>query len=737
MIDRVKRVFIFSLISLLICSIAEAEKPPRLNILLVTFDTTRADHIACYGYKQVKTPNIDRLAKRGCLFEKAFTSVPITFPSHSSMLTGLYPPSHGIRNNATYALPDSVVTLPEMLKDRGYATAAFVSAYVLDRRFGLDQGFDTYDDDLETNVEPKLKQKERRAETVTRAAMEWLDRVGEKGFFLWVHYFDPHDAWAPPSPYDDTYKKNPYDGEIAYADYWLGKLFDRMDSLGLTENTLILFAGDHGEGLGDHHEKTHGIFIYDSTIWVPMIISCPRMLPAGKRIPRLVRLIDITPTILEIIGYKIPEHMQGVSLSPMMLGKGSARELDLYCESFYPKSTHNWSPLKGLRTETWKYIEAPTEELYRLDKDTEEKANLFKKEREQAKVMTLRFAEVVKEMEPEGEAPSQQVAMDKETMEKMRSLGYVWTPTSGEQRKTYPDPKDMIKVLEDIDKGAAYFAEAEYDKALRLFQKVLKLHPENTDAYVTIGHIYDAMGEDAKSIEAFEKALELESENLRIYIQLGVGYMKVGRYEEGLATFKKALDFNPRCKEAYTNMALYHFQQGEWPQARDYFRKVLELDSGDTSAHNYLSVVYQRLGDFDSAVSEADAVLQKDPNDTMALLSLGSVYQATERLPDALDVLKKAVAIRPDFSRAHYFLGLVYFQQDRLDEAIHAFKQAIAHDPMSAEAHFNLGFIHYKRNNLRDAIDEFQEALNIKPDFVQARQMLVRLYPMVEKGEKK
>ena len=204
MIKKIIHIIIFSCTLLLLYGAAEADKTSHVNILFVTFDTTRADRIGCYGHKGIKTPNIDRLAKEGCLFEKAFTPVPITFPSHASMLTGLYPPTHGIRNNATYALSEAIVTLPELLKKQGYKTAAFISAYVLDRRFGLDQGFDIYDDDLETDVEAKLSQKERRAETVTKAAIKWLERVGDESFFLWVHYFDPHDAWSPPPPYSKT-----------------------------------------------------------------------------------------------------------------------------------------------------------------------------------------------------------------------------------------------------------------------------------------------------------------------------------------------------------------------------------------------------------------------------------------------------------------------------------------------------------------------------------------------------
>jgi len=660
--------------------------------------------------------------------------VPITFPAHTSMLTGLYPLTHGSRNNGTYALSDAIVTLPELLKGQGYKTAAFVSAYVMDRRFGLDQGFDVYDDDLITDVEPRLSQKERRAETVTKNAIKWLEGIGEERFFLFVHYFDPHDAWSPPPPFSEEYAKNPYDGEIAYADYWLGRLLDKLSKLGLMDHTLIVLAGDHGEGLGDHHERTHGIFIYDYALWVPLILSCPRILPKSRRISPLVRLIDISPTILDILSGKIPENMQGVSLMPLMMGKERNPELVLYCETIYPQSSHNWSPLEGLRTEAWKYIDAPIKELYRLDKDPEEKRNLFEKEKDQVAMMEKRLARLKQEITPE-ESPSTEIAMDEETREKLRSLGYVWTPPSGEKKGKYPDPKEKIKVLEYLDKAATYVNDAQYEKAIPLFKKVLKISPEDTEAYISLGHIYDAQGDVEKSIEAFEQALRLEPESLTTYIQLGVSYMKIGRYNEGLDTFKKALAFNPRCKEAYLNMGLYYFQKQEWSDAKDLFQKVLELDPGDGVAHNYMSVVYQRHGDYEKAKSEAEAVLQKDPNNPVALLNLGSAYQAMQRIKDAQVALQKAVRIKPDFGKAHYFLGLVYFQQNRLQDAIRSFRQAIKYNSNGAEAHFNLGFIYAQQNDSKQAIREFQAALDIKPDFAQARQMLQQLQPMIPRVE--
>ncbi len=728
--DKLKRIIIFCIIFIFVNCTAWADNDSKVNVLFITFDTTRADHIGCYGYKKIKTKNIDNLANEGCLFEKAFSPVPLTFPAHVTMFTGRYPITHGVKNNGTYALSDSANTLPEILKKQGYKTAAFISAYILDRRFGLDQGFDVYDDDLTTNIEPKLVQKERRADTVTNAAIKWLERGGKDKFFLWVHYFDPHDAYQPPPPFSKEYAENPYDGEIAYADYWLGKLLGKLSELGIKDNTLIILAGDHGEGLGDHNERTHGIFLYEYAIWIPLIISYPKTLPKSKRISSLVRLIDLSPTILDMLSIKIPEDMQGVSLLPLMTGKKKSLDLVLYCETEYTKSSHNWSPLEGIRTKGWKYIFAPIKELYNLEKDTGEKKNLFKKEKKMAEKMENLFAEVKKKITPE-ETPSTTLAMDEQTREKLKSLGYVWTPESKKEKDKYPDPKEMIKILEIIDKGAEYFAKSEFEKAAPLFKKAIELNPEDTEAYITLGHIYEALGDNEKSLEAFIQAVKLEPEDLRTTIQLGVTYMNAEKYKEGLDVFSRALELNPRCKEAYFNIGLYHFINQDWVKARENFENVLKLDTDDAMAHNYMSIIYQRLGDYTKAISEAEGVLIKDPNNSLAMLNLGSIYQAMHKTNEAQEILERAVKTKPDFSKAHYFLGLVYFTQNETNKAIQEFKLAIQYDPKSVEAHYNLGYIYLNQNNIEQAIKEFRESLDINPDFIPAKQMLQKIQPMI------
>jgi len=711
-----------------VCSLSIAKEPSHLNFLLITIDTIRSDHLGCYGYEKIKTPHIDQLAKNGVLFENAFSPVPITLPSHASILTGTYPTFHGIRNNGTYAMSESVVTLAELLKSKGYATAAFVSAYVMDKRFGLDQGFDIYNDDLSHEKDQTFLYKERRAEAVTLEAIQWLKETGPLRFFLWVHYFDPHMHYNPPPPFSDEYADNLYDGEIAYTDHWIGVLMETMHQPGLSENTLIVLTGDHGEGLGEHEEKTHGIFIYDATLKVPLIFTCPKLFPKSKRITALVRLIDIAPTILAAAGCKSYKDMQGVSLLPLMCGKVDNLDLVLYCESFYPQFSHNWSPLEGLRTEKWKYIEAPIEELYRVDKDTQENRNIFDQEQAQGKKLALKLSRLKDSITSSLiRQDAQRISLDKETKERLQSLGYVFAPTRMNEKGEYPDPKKMVDMMKYFDQGLDYFVRAQYQKARDKFLKVVEKYPQDVQAYTILGHTFEAMGENEKSIEAFEEALRLGYKDLRIYIKLGTMYMKHNRYQEGVAIFCEALKVNPRCKEAYINLALYHLERDEFDQALLQFQKALEIDPHDVTTHNYLAVIYQNQGRYDQAILSCQAALNMDPNNISSLLTLGSTLLYKHRYQEALDALQKALKIKPDSGQAHYFAGLVTFKQNRLDKAIEHFKKAVQIDPNWAELHFNLGFIYHQQKNFAQAINEYQIALELKPDLIDARQMLQQI----------
>jgi len=423
---------------------------PRLNVLLISVDTLRPDRLGCYGHADIETPNIDRLAAEGTRFTDAVSAVPLTLPSHATIFTGLYPPSHGIRDNAFMTLPGEMTTLAEVLKSKGYSTCAVVGAFVLDSRYGLDQGFDHYDDDLSGGRQPReFTYAEIAADAVTRKTVAW-PRQAPEPFLAFVHYYDPHTTYDPPEPYATLYANNLYDGEIAYTDQAIGRVIDYLREEEMLERTLIVFLSDHGEGLGQHDEPTHGVLVYESTLRVPLIVRAPegsdlrKTLMPGSTVEALVGLVDVFDSVLDMLGFGGDRETDGESFL-----EGIGRESDeprvCYFETLYPRIAYRWSPLRGLRVDRWKYILAPGEELYDLGNDPEERRNLAGHEPEKASAMRDRLVELAGSLERETAAsPSRP---DQEEIRKLRALGYVSGGTGAVPAvldTDGPDPKRIM-----------------------------------------------------------------------------------------------------------------------------------------------------------------------------------------------------------------------------------------------------------------------------------------------------
>jgi arylsulfatase A-like enzyme len=356
----------------------EAKGSAGHNLLLITIDTLRADRLSCYESTRVQTPNIDRLAQKGALFFRAFANTPTTLPSHASILLGITPLHHGVHDNYNFVVHEEFLTLAEHLKNFGYSTGAIIGAHPLDSRFGLDQGFDTYDDDYDKLSSQKFAQGERQADDITKKAMEWL-KGRESPWFLWLHFYDPHDPYEPPEPFYSEYKDSLYDGEVAFMDSELGKLLDYMKTNNLSKNTLIVLTSDHGESLEEHGEKTHGYFAYNSTIWIPLIFTIPN--GSQKVVEQYVSHIDIFPTACEILKIPKPQFLQGISLIPALKGEKLPKR-PLYFESLYPHYSRGWAPQQGYIYGKEKFIESPIPELYNLEQDFQEKKNIKKTRRD-------------------------------------------------------------------------------------------------------------------------------------------------------------------------------------------------------------------------------------------------------------------------------------------------------------------------------------------------------------------
>ncbi len=710
------------------------EKSEPLNIIIITIDTLRADRLGCYGYRTIKTPQIDSLAKEGVLFEKAFTPVPTTLPSHASIFTGTYPGTHGIKNNGTFALSDTADTLAEGLKEKGYSTAAFVSSFVLDSRFGLDQGFDLYNDDLVTNVQTvSLRKKERRAETVTQAAIQWLNTKKEKTpFFLWMHYFDPHQKYDPPSPYGEIYVDCPYDGEIAYTDSWIGVLVNKLKEMKIFENSLLILAGDHGEGLGDHQEDTHGVFLYDTTLHVPLIFRYPGRLPKNCRIDSLVRLIDIAPTVMALAGYKNPSPMQGVNLCPLMEGKKKDLQLTLYCETEYPKFTYGWSPLEGLRTQKWKYIKAPQNELYNLIKDPKEKKNTFNKNKKGQKKWEKRLAQLQKEFASSTDH-AQSVELDQATRDRLKSLGYIFANDESQKKSDLKDPKQMIDLLALFKKGADFLGEKKYEEAIAEFKKVLKKDPQNIDVFTCLGAVYHIMGNAEQAIEAYQQAVTLGPDHVDNLLQLGNLYIHNKQPEEGKVLFEKVIAINERCSEAYINLGIYYMEKEDWAKARENLEKALEFDQGLVLAKNHLVSAYYKQGNTKKAADLCQNILNDNPKDLSALLNMGIICMEQKKYTEALDSLKKLTDIQPDYSKAYQYMGMIYFYQRAFEKAVDAFQEASSKDPQWVDPYLNLGILYAQhKGEFEKALECFEKILEIDPQHALARQFLEQTQRTIE-----
>ena len=528
-----------------------------LNILLISLDTVRADHLSCYGYKEDTSPNIDNLAEGGTLFNDCRTNVPLTLPSHTNILSGLYPFKNDVRVNSQFVPTDDYPLLAEILKNHGYATAAFVGAFILDSRFGLERGFDLYDDDMSQGIKfSRENPLERRAEVVNASFLSWLEDEPKQPFFAFVHFFDPHLPYTPPERFKEKYE-NPYDAEIAYTDSIVGKLLNKMEEMGLMENTLIILLSDHGEGLGEHGELDHGVFIYEQTLRVPLIFHCPGLIPQGKKIEEPVSLSDIMPTVLDILGIEAPNDCDGRSLAEAMIHKKELTPQPIYHESLYTNLL-GWSPLYGITYQGWKYIQAPFPELYNLEEDPGELDNLYDVERKRAGEL----AELLLSINEEASDLTQRWAsssLDSETIQNLQSLGYISSgslvPTTKEE---LIDPKDKIEVLQLFSEVNTYISMGENQRAFENLLKIIEIEPNIPVAYSMIAPLYLERKELDKAEDCALKAIELDPISQNNYLDLALIYMHLGKYSRAEEIYQNLLneELIPKDKGyVYANLA--------------------------------------------------------------------------------------------------------------------------------------------------------------------------------------
>jgi len=547
-----------------------------LNVLLITIDTVRADRLGCYGYAGAGTPNLDRLAAEGVRFANAYAQVPLTLPSHCSIMTGTYPPDHGVRNNGAYSLGPELPTLAGLLKVRGYRTAAFVASFTLDSRFGLDRGFDLYDDSVQGGEALKSFRSERDAGAVLAALSPWLEGNRGERFFGWAHFYDPHLPYAPPPPFDAEYPNRKYDGEIAYVDHIIGRLLDLLKAKGLLDRTLIVVAGDHGEALGEKKEIDHGLFLYDGTLKVPLILRLGKGLPAGVVVPSRVRLIDIMPTILDLLGMRIPSPVRGTSLLPYVRGKKKA-DLSSYIETYYPRENYGWSELKGLIDGPWKYILAPTPELYDLAQDPREEKNLAAAERAVVGKLTGKLEEAVKRTGA-GKGTARRTMTAAET-ERLRSLGYLGGgPAADAAKKGLPDPKDKIGDYLLIFRGNLLENEGKLAQAAECYRQVNEANPYMPSNHVNLALLEMKMGRADEAVRLLEAARTRFPDSELVLTRLMGLYLNAARWQDALSAGRDLLQRDPSHFDALFLSGSACARLGKWEDAQASFRKALAIE---------------------------------------------------------------------------------------------------------------------------------------------------------------
>ena len=701
-------------------------KIEELNIILFTIDTLRADHLECYGYDKVKSPQINRLANEGILFEHNIVQAPLTLPSHSSILTGTYPLLHGIRDNGGFYLDESHLTLAESLKNKGYTTGAFVAAFVLDSRWGLDQGFDYYYDnfDLTKYKTVSLDSVQRRGDEVLAEVYKWLENQSQQKFFAWIHLYDPHTPYDPPEPYKTEYQGRHfglYDGEIAYVDQLIGEFRDFMEEKNLLDKTLIIFTADHGESLGEHKESAHGFFIYDSDIRVPLIIRFPEGKYAGHVVSNQVRSIDIMPTVLHLLDEEMPESVQGKSLLPLILEDEAQDERSAYSETYWPRYHYGWSELKSLRKGRYKFIDAPQPELYDIYEDPGEVNNLVNKKASLGHEMRKELLALIEEYAVEGIEDVGPRKIDNDSLVKLQALGYIGSFHSKAKEKggKLADPKDKIGLYNEIKLSQFLVTEERMDEAEKKIKDVLNKDPSVLEARYILGNIYSKQKKYDEAIEEYKKALEVDPEYYESIFGIALAYKKSGKYDEAIVGFKRLIDIDPKDTKPLLHLGNIYEEQGELDEAMRYLKSAVTIDPEAPVFHNNLGAVYLKKKMYDMAEKEIKAALSIERSIPLlnAHFNLAFLHEARGDFDLAIVEYKKEQEASPFNYKPDFNLGLLYAKAKELGKAIKEFKSCIEKDEEYADAYVFLAKVYMDNAmDLNEAEKLAQKGVELKPD---------------------
>jgi arylsulfatase A-like enzyme/tetratricopeptide (TPR) repeat protein len=665
---------------------AQVTRPP---VLLITIDTLRQDALSTYG-GSAEAPALSALAGRGVRFDNAVAHAVMTLPSHTSILTGLDPSRHGVHDNHGFRVSDVLDTWAERLQAEGYATGAFIGAFPLDSRFGLAQGFDTYDDFVTGPGDTSYLMPERSASAVVAAARRWIRRERDS-WFAWVHVYDPHAPYLPPPPFDEQYRDDPYAGEIAYTDSALAPLLADAERMG----ALIIVTSDHGEARGQHGEQTHGVLAYNPTIRVPLIVAGPGV-AAGVAVARRVGHADILPTVLERLGLD-RGAAQGKSFNDILESgddQGIGSEA-IYFEALTPNLTRNWAPLRGVFRGDWKFIDLPLPELYDVTTDPGELSELSRSRGS----MMVELNGVLREHLAGALAVDSPLAEDPETRRRLQALGYLGGSSGGGTRDYGPedDPKNLIHLDAAVQRAVRELEAGEINAAIVHLEAVLKERPDFVSAILKLATAEVGRGDLEAGIARLQAAAQEEWATTHLRRGLGVYLLAAGRLDEAAAVLQQ----------------------------------VIEEDPGNIEAMNVLSTVHRDAGRPGEAMRQVEAALLLDPTYAELHLNRGELLVRAGRLVEAQEALQRALTYDPRLSSAHNMLGKIAFDDGRPAEAIEHWRTAIAHNPADYKSMRNLGIELVKANRFAEGVDVLEQLFKAVPPGLEEEYQIMQLRVMV------
>ena len=659
------------------------KRPP--NVILITIDTVRADHVGCYGDKDVQTPTLDSLAHDGIVFERAISQVPLTWPSHAVILTGMYPFQDGVQDFTGQPLDARFRSVAQAFKQHGYATGAVVSAFVLDRSWGLARGFDFYDDAFspEAFANRDLRLVERRAGDSVNRAMAWLKKNQGRPFFFWLHLYDPHSPYDPPEPFKSEYRGRPYDGEIAYADHELARLIVWLKTARLYDSSLIVFLSDHGESLREHGEQEHGFFVYNATVRVPLVVKPP----AGSRVrtgraTRPVETTAVAATLLQAAG--IHDGMGGQLQAHGLLETQGLSDEVAYSETFYPFSSFGWSPLHALETSRFHYIEAPQPELYDLNVDPEEKDNVAAQQTATVAVLKDKLRALLGN-HPFSPGKGSGTGLTPDALEKLRALGYVayHSPVSADALASgLADPKSKLEEFNTVLEAEDALERHDDERAVAVLQKV-----------------------------------QLQDPNLYVIpFLLGETAVRREKWGEAADQLLRCLKLNPNFDSAMTGLARALAKLGRVDEAKDWLRKAVEINPQNYRAW-YESGLLEASSNPAAALSAYEKAVAVQPNFFPGQRELGIALFNKKDYASAAAHLKQTIALGFEDAHIHNFLGICYTQLHDLAQAVGEHQRSIQMDPNLAEGHLNLAYDYQLLGEREKAMPEYREACRLAEEF--------------------